>query len=84
MLIYIINMKETGKPSVNTKNVLILNDDLTDESLMPFGVYIGRRMIDVPASYLKECYDKDIFYGKVKDYIKRNYDVIKQQVEKGI
>lgn len=77
-------MKEIGKPSNNTKGILILNEEFNDESIMPFGVYEGRKMIDVPASYLKGCYDKDIFYGKVKDYVKRNYDVIKQQAEKGI
>jgi hypothetical protein len=34
-----------------------LNPELTDESIMPWGKYRGRKLKDVPASYLLWLYD---------------------------
>lgn len=57
-------------------------EELTDESLMPFGQYKGTRMIDVPASYLIFLYDEGKCNKAVRDYIIDNLDVLRKEVEK--
>lgn len=52
---------------------------LSDSSLMPFGQHKGEKMIDVPASYLIWLFENNKCNGDVKEYIKDNLDVLKQQ-----
>ena len=52
----------------------------TDESLMPFGMYKGRQMADVPAEYLLYIYEHDMCLGWVKLYIEENLGVIETQI----
>lgn len=59
---------------------------LTDEDLMPFGMYKGTPLEDVPAKYLRFIYDIYTFspqYMNVKEYIEENLDVIDQQNKNG-
>ena len=53
---------------------------LTDESLMPFGAHKGKRMIDVPASYLMWLHDNNRASGLVKEYIDDNLQALKQEL----
>jgi uncharacterized protein (DUF3820 family) len=54
--------------------------DMDDYSIMPFGKYKGRQLINVPASYLIWLYDNNKAFGKLKEYIKDNLDVLQKQV----
>ena len=42
---------------------------LDDNSPMPFGKYRGKKMIDVPASYLLWLYENGNTFGEMKDYL---------------
>ncbi len=53
---------------------------LTDDSLMPFGIHKGKKMLDVPASYLLFLHEGKKYTEDVKDYIIDNLDVINKQV----
>lgn len=55
---------------------------LTDESLMPYGKYEGKRMIDVPASYLIWLHDNKKCSGSVQNYIVDNLQVLQSQTKK--
>lgn len=57
-------------------------EEFGDESPMPFGKYQGTKMKDVPAYYLIYMYDMAYFYGKVKDYVKANYEVLQKEANK--
>lgn len=55
----------------------------TDESIMPFGRYQGKKMEDVPASYLIWMWDEGnkINDSRVREYVLENLDVLRKQVE---
>jgi uncharacterized protein (DUF3820 family) len=53
---------------------------LNDESLMPWGKFRGKKMIDVPADYLLWLYRKDKASGDVLEYINDNYTVLLNEV----
>lgn len=50
---------------------------LTDHSVMPFGKYKGKAMVQVPADYLIWLYDYNKCSGAVKQYIADNLQVLK-------
>lgn len=50
-------------------------EKFTDKSLMPFGKYKGRRLIDVPAHHLLWLYRNDRA-GRLKEYIRDNFDAL--------
>lgn len=52
---------------------------LTDKSIMPWGVHKGKQMADVPASYLLWCYENNKISDDVKEYVEDNLEVLKQQ-----
>lgn len=63
---------------------------MTDKDLMPFGKYgkqkdgrVGRKMEDVPASYLIWLYDQPWIneWPDVKQYIDDNYHILEKEVE---
>jgi hypothetical protein len=61
---------------------------LTDDDLMPFGMYKGKAMINVPASYLHYLYTHDLKnhspgsnQEKVWNYIVANIEVLKTENE---
>jgi uncharacterized protein (DUF3820 family) len=53
---------------------------MDDNSIMPFGKYKGDTMANIPASYLLWLYENNKCYGDVKNYIKENMFVIKEQI----
>ncbi|MBL7701498.1 MAG: DUF3820 family protein [Ferruginibacter sp.] len=42
---------------------------LTDDSIMKFGKYKGRKLIELPTGYLVGIYDRGIAKGELKKYI---------------
>ncbi len=50
---------------------------MKDTDLMPWGKHKGKRMIDVPASYLQWLITENKCSGDVKKYIEDNLDAIK-------
>ena len=54
---------------------------LTDESLMPFGKFKGKRLANVPARYLLYLYRESIVYGDLKAYIEDNFEVLEKEIE---
>jgi uncharacterized protein (DUF3820 family) len=54
---------------------------MEDDDLMPTGKHKNEKMIDVPAKYLIYIYENEMCNLRVKDYIKRNMDVIKEQAK---
>ena len=55
-------------------------DKLEDDSLMPYGQHKGKQMADVPAKDLIWLYENDRCSSSVRDYIKRNIEVLKGQI----
>lgn len=61
---------------------------LEDTDLMPSGKYSANgsegatRMIDVPAKYLLYVYDNNMCSNKVREYIEKNLEVIREQAKK--
>lgn len=55
--------------------------NMTDESSMPFGKFKGKKMANVPASYLLWLHENVELRGGLKEYIKENLDVIKTEVK---
>lgn len=57
---------------------------MTDNSTMPFGKYSGKKMIDVPATYLKFIYENGYVtmhkFNRVYNYIKDNMDAIEKEI----
>lgn len=53
---------------------------MNDESLMPFGKFKGKKLEDVPASYLIWLYDENKCSGELKQYIKDNLDVLYHEI----
>lgn len=56
---------------------------LEDNSPMPFGMYEGIRMIDVPAAYLIWLYDNDKCNHEVRLYIEDCKDALYEEIENG-
>lgn len=55
---------------------------MDDESLMPFGKYAGQKLANIPAEYLIWLYENGKIYGSIKDYIRENMDVLKEEVKR--
>lgn len=56
---------------------------MNDESIMPFGIHKGKRLIDVPSDYLYWLYDQgNITNRELLSYIKTNLQAIKSQSKK--
>lgn len=53
-------------------------EKMTDESIMPWGKYAGKKMEDVPDDYLLWLYEVRKVCGPVGEYIKDNLDAIKK------
>ena len=56
---------------------------MNDNSLMPYGKYIGTKMANVPASYLMWLWDNNKACAEVREYIKENMDVLKMELKNG-
>ncbi len=55
---------------------------MDDNSPMPFGKYEGQKMANIPASYLIWVYENKKCWGLVKEYIKDNLEVLRQEANK--
>lgn len=54
---------------------------MTDEDLMPYGMYEGTKMANVPAEYLLYMYDEGKCTAEVKAYVEDNYDLLKEEAD---
>lgn len=52
---------------------------LTDKDIMKFGKHRGVALANVPASYLLYIYDFSYISPALRDYIRRNMDVLKAE-----
>jgi uncharacterized protein (DUF3820 family) len=57
-------------------------NELTDHSLMPFGKYKNKKMMEVPAKYLLWLFEKGCSDFAVKTYIHNNLQGLKQEAAK--
>lgn len=53
----------------------------TDETLMPWGIYKGNKMANIPADYLIWLYDNNKCDKYVRSYIEENLDVLRVEVK---
>lgn len=56
--------------------------EITDTTLMPFGMHKGKAMVNVPAEYLIYAYENMNLHDNLKTYIRKNMDVLKEQVKR--
>ena len=52
---------------------------LTDNSTMWWGIHKGKKMANVPASYLLWCFDNNKCSPDVAKYVSENYEDLKQE-----
>lgn len=55
---------------------------LDDNSPMTFGKYKGDKLANVPASYLLFIYDNFQLHDNLRDYIKKNKDILQAEVKR--
>lgn len=55
---------------------------LDDSSLMPFGKYKVTKLANVPAGYLLFVYENYQLHENLKEYIKKNKDVLEAEVKR--
>lgn len=53
---------------------------LTDESIMPFGKYRGKKLIDVPDAYLLWLWDNGVNQLDLKAYIEDNLAALRLKI----
>lgn len=53
----------------------------TDDTVLDFGIHKGKRLEDVPASYLLYLYENGKSFGALHAYIKDNLDVLVKQFQ---
>jgi uncharacterized protein (DUF3820 family) len=56
--------------------------EFTDNTPMPFGKYMGKAMVNVPAIYLLWLYNEGCSHDGVRKYIINNLDAIKTEVSR--
>lgn len=55
---------------------------VTDQDFITFGQHNGKRLIDVPASYLIWIYENGKCPGPLRKYIQDNMDALKLEIKK--
>jgi len=53
---------------------------MDDNSIMPIGKHKGQKLANVPPEYLLWLYENGNIYGELKQYIERNIEVIKSEI----
>ena len=84
-MFYTAYSETTGYCTAKFKDVKSINNQimaLNDNSPMPYGKYKGKLMENVPASYLMWLYDEGKCNEEVRDYIKDNLDVLKEEIKR--
>lgn len=56
-------------------------ENMTDETLMPWGKFKGIKMANVPSYYLKWIYDNNKGDAAVRGYIESNMDAILKDIK---
>jgi uncharacterized protein (DUF3820 family) len=57
---------------------------ISEKIIIPFGKHKGKKLANVPASYLIYLYDEGILkYGTIKDYVKENEDMLREEAKDG-
>jgi len=51
--------------------------EFTDDTIMPFWKFKGKKMKDIPKSYKKWMYDKSLCTGPLRAYLEKNYESYK-------
>lgn len=59
-----------------------MKDELTDKSVMEFGIHKDSQLADVPAQYLMYIYENYKLKANLKKYIQDNLDVLKVQMKR--
>ncbi len=57
---------------------------LTDESIMPFGKFLGQKLLNIPANYFlwfKDNVAPNYSNQNIHDYINDNIDVLKKEAK---
>lgn len=54
---------------------------MEDTSRMPYGKYKNEKMANVPPDYLIWLYENNKCGGEVREYIKENLSVLKEEIE---
>ena len=57
-------------------------EDYTDETIMDFGMHKGAKLANVPASYFLYLYNNNKCFGKLKQYILENLEVLQKEIAK--
>ena len=57
---------------------------MTDSSLMPFGRYKGKKMIEVPGVYLMWLFNNACDHPGVKQYITDNLQALKNEAARAL
>jgi uncharacterized protein (DUF3820 family) len=60
---------------------MALETPFTDKTLMPFGKYKGKALINIPAYYFIWLWENTDVKGALHTYIKENLDVFKQEIK---
>lgn len=55
---------------------------MTDEDIMPFGKHEGKKLANVPASYLLWLLEQGCNHGGVRRYIEENKTVLETEVKR--
>lgn len=59
-------------------------EKMTDESIMPYGKYKGKKMANVPASYLMWMHREGKLFQSIQEYVTENLDVLEKQEKEEI
>lgn len=54
-------------------------EKITDSSLMPYGKYKGKKMANIPASYLLWMYRNDKLFKALEVYVEENMDALEKE-----
>jgi len=52
---------------------------IKDSEIMPFGKHKGEKLANVPADYLLYMHNNCAIFGKVKQYVDENYDLLTKE-----
>lgn len=61
------------------KSAIQIPEWFTDHTPMPFGKYMGKAMVDVPAKYLLWLFEKGCDHRGVNNYINNNLEALRKE-----
>ena len=60
-------------------NEAVMQQEIDDNSIMPFGKFKGKKMVNIPAHYFLWLYDNGCSHEGVKKYIINNLDGLRKE-----